>query len=195
MATRKVIITCAVTGSIHTPSMSPHLPVTAEQIAQNSLDAVRAGAAIVHLHARNPQTGQPDQNPALFEPFLRQIAQQSDAIINITTGGSQSMSIAERLRPAVHFQPEMASLNMGTMNFGHYPMLGRYKDLAGWEGIIPDITGSGARDSDIKRLTLIRRFRWSPQAARRRRKCSRRYLAIMKAHRIWALSICLSARY
>ena len=133
MATRKVIITCAVTGSIHTPSMSPHLPVTAEQIAQNSLDAVRAGAAIVHLHARNPQTGQPDQSPALFEPFLRQIAQQSDAIINITTGGSQTMSIAERLRPAVHFQPEIASLNMGTMNFGLYPMLGRYKDLAGWE--------------------------------------------------------------
>ena len=134
MAThRKVIITCAVTGSIHTPSMSPYLPVTAEQIAQNALDAIRAGAAIVHLHARNPVTGEPDQDPDLFAPFVRAIAQQSDAVINLTTGGSQMMSIDDRLRPAVRFKPELASLNMGTMNFGLFPMLDRYKDLGGWE--------------------------------------------------------------
>ena len=132
-AKNKVIITCAVTGSIHTPSMSPHLPVTAEQIAQAAIGAARAGAAIVHLHARNPVTGEPDQNPELFAPFLRAIAQQSDVVINITTGGSQTMSIADRLRPAVTFSPELASLNMGTMNFGLFPMLERYKELAGWE--------------------------------------------------------------
>ena len=128
-----IIITCAVTGSIHTPSMSPHLPVTAEQIAQAALGAADAGAAIVHLHARNPSTGEPDQNPELFKPFLKAIKQQSDVVINITTGGSQTMSIADRLRPAVEFQPELASLNMGTMNFGLYPMLRRYPELGGWE--------------------------------------------------------------
>lgn len=130
---KKVIITCAVTGSIHTPSMSPHLPVTADEIAQASIGAGEAGAAIVHLHARNPKTGEPDQDPALFKPFLEKIKSSSDVVINITTGGSQTMTIADRLRPVVEFQPELASLNMGTMNFGLYPMLGRYKDLQGWE--------------------------------------------------------------
>lgn len=134
MATmNKVIITCAVTGSIHTPSMSPHLPVTAEQIADAAIGAAEAGAAIIHLHARNPQTGEPDQNPDLFKPFLQSISQECDAVLNITTGGSQTMSIADRLRPAIEFRPELASLNMGTMNFGLYPMLDRYKDLSGWE--------------------------------------------------------------
>ena len=132
-ANRKVIITCAVTGSIHTPSMSPHLPVTAQQIAEASIGAAQAGAAIVHLHARNPVTGEPDQNPDLFAPFLRTIAAESEVVINITTGGSQTMSIEDRLRPAVRFKPELASLNMGTMNFGLYPMLERYKELSGWE--------------------------------------------------------------
>lgn len=130
---RKVIITCAVTGSIHTPSMSPYLPVTAEQIADAAIGAAEAGAAIVHLHARNPSTGQPDQSPEAFEPFLKIIRQRSDVVLNITTGGSQTMSIEERLRPAVSFRPEVASLNMGTMNFGLYPMLDRYTDLGGWE--------------------------------------------------------------
>ncbi len=129
----KVIITCAVTGSIHTPSMSPHLPVTAEQIAEAAIGAAEAGAAVIHLHARNPGTGQPDQNPALFKPFLQAIRQRSDAVLNITTGGSQTMCIADRLRPAVEFKPEIASLNMGTMNFGLYPMLERYRGLDGWE--------------------------------------------------------------
>lgn len=131
--TNGVIITCAVTGSIHTPSMSPHLPVTAEQIAQAALGAAQAGAAIVHLHARNPATGEPDQNPELFRPFLQAIRQQSDVVLNLTTGGSQTMSIADRLRPAIEFRPELASLNMGTMNFGLYPMLNRYPELTGWE--------------------------------------------------------------
>lgn len=130
---RKVVITCAITGSIHTPSMSPHLPVTAEEIAANAIGAAEAGAAIIHLHARKPDTGQPDQDPALFRPFLQSIKQQTDAVLNLTTGGSQTMSIEDRLRPAVEFSPELASLNMGTMNFGLYPMLQRYPDLGGWE--------------------------------------------------------------
>jgi len=129
----KVIITCAVTGSIHTPSMSPHLPITAEQIANAAVGAAEEGAAIIHLHARNPKTGEPDQSPELFRPFLQSIRAQCDAVLNITTGGSQTMSISDRLRPALEFKPELASLNMGTMNFGLYPMLGRYKDLGGWE--------------------------------------------------------------
>ncbi len=129
----KVIITCAVTGSIHTPSMSPYLPITADQIAEASIGAAKAGAAIVHLHARNTSTGQPDQDPELFAGFLRQISEQSDVIINITTGGSQTMTIEDRLRPALRFKPELASLNMGTMNFGLYPMLKRYPAIGGWE--------------------------------------------------------------
>jgi uncharacterized protein (DUF849 family) len=129
----KVIITCAVTGSIHTPSMSPHLPITSEQIADAALGAAEAGAAIVHLHARDPDTGIPDQSPDAFEPFLKVIRQRSNVVLNITTGGSQTMTIEERLAPAVQFQPEIASLNMGTMNFGLYPMLARYNDLQPWE--------------------------------------------------------------
>ena len=129
----KVIITCAVTGSIHTPSMSPHLPITADEIAQAAIGAATEGAAIIHLHARKPETGEPDQSPDLFRPFLRKISSECDAVLNITTGGSQTMSITDRLRPAMEFKPELASLNMGTMNFGLYPMLGRFKDLTGWE--------------------------------------------------------------
>src|ERR671929_1322537 len=113
-ASQKVIITCAVTGAIHTPSMSPHLPVTPEEIAEAAIGAAEAGAAIVHLHARNPTDGRPDQSPEAFAPFLRVIKQRSDCIINITTGGSPAMSVEERLRPAATFKPEVASLNMGT---------------------------------------------------------------------------------
>jgi uncharacterized protein (DUF849 family) len=132
--TGKVIITCAVTGSIHTPSMSPHLPVTAEEIAQAAIDAAEAGAAIVHLHARNPQDGRPDQSPEAFEPFLKVIKQRSGVVINLTTGGSPYMSVEERIRPAALFKPEIASLNMGSMNFGLFPMLKRFKDFKhGWE--------------------------------------------------------------
>ena len=128
-AARKVIITCAVTGSIHTPSMSPHLPVTAEEIADAAIGAAEAGAAIVHLHARNPVDGSADQSPEAFEPFLKVIKQRSDCVVNITTGGAATMSIEERLRPVSTFKPEVASLNMGSMNFGLYPMLNRYKEF------------------------------------------------------------------
>ena len=127
MAPRKVIISCAVTGSIHTPSMSPHLPVTAEQIAESALGAAEAGAAIVHLHARNPVDGRPDQSPEAFEPFLRSIKQSSNVVVNLTTGGSPYMTVEERVRPAETWKPEIASLNMGSMNFGLFPMLKRYK--------------------------------------------------------------------
>ena len=134
MAKSKVIISCAITGSIHTPSMSPHLPVTAEQIASSALEAADAGAAIVHLHARNPQDGRPDQSPEAFEPFLRVIKQSSNVVVNLTTGGSPYMSVAERVRPAAKWQPEVASLNMGSMNFGLFPMLKRYKEFKhDWE--------------------------------------------------------------
>lgn len=123
---RKVIITCAVTGAIHTPTMSPHLPITPQEIADAAIGASEAGAAIVHLHARNPQTGQPDQSPDAFAPFLQVIKQRADCVINITTGGSPTMLVEERVRPAAHYKPEVASLNMGTMNFGLYPMAERY---------------------------------------------------------------------
>jgi uncharacterized protein (DUF849 family) len=125
----KVIITCAVTGSIHTPSMSPHLPVTPAEIARGAIGAAQAGAAIVHLHARNPKDGSPSQDPGLFHEFLPQIAVASDVVVNLTTGGAATMSVEERLQPALQLKPEVASLNMGSMNFGLYEMLGRYKDF------------------------------------------------------------------
>lgn len=125
--TRKTIITCAVTGSIHTPSMSPYLPVTAAQIAEAAIGAAEAGAAIIHLHARNPEDGRPDQTPEAFKPFLQAIKQQSGCVVNITTGGAPTMTIAERILPAATWQPEVASLNMGSMNFGLFPMLGRFE--------------------------------------------------------------------
>lgn len=125
-APRKVIITCAVTGAIHTPSMSPHLPVSAGEIAEAAIGAAEAGAAVVHLHARDPEDGRPDQTPEAFLPFLQVIKQRSDCVVNITTGGAPTMSIAERVRPAATWQPELASLNMGSMNFGLFPMLKRF---------------------------------------------------------------------
>ena len=134
MARGKVIISCAVTGSIHTPSMSPHLPVTADEIATSALEAVAAGAAIVHLHARNPQDGRPDQAPEAFEPILQRIKQGADVVVNLTTGGSPYMPVEERVRPAARWRPEIASLNMGSMNFGLFPMLKRYKTFRyDWE--------------------------------------------------------------
>ena len=127
--TRKVIITCAATGAIHTPSMSPYLPVTPEQIADAAIGAAEAGAAIIHLHARDPNDGRPTQDPAVFAQFLPRIKSSTKAVINITTGGSPHMTVQERLRPAHHFKPELASLNMGSMNFGLYPMLDRFKEF------------------------------------------------------------------
>ncbi|MBA16864.1 MAG: 3-keto-5-aminohexanoate cleavage protein [Sphingomonas sp.] len=113
----KVIITCAVTGSIHTPTMSPHLPITPDEIAEQALGAAEAGAAMLHLHARDPNTGAPDQSPDLFRQFLPRIKQGCDAILNITTGGGLGMPIDQRLAPAVSLQPEVASMNMGSLNF------------------------------------------------------------------------------
>jgi uncharacterized protein (DUF849 family) len=133
-AKRKTIITCAVTGSIHTPSMSPHLPITAQEIAEAAIGAAEAGAAIIHLHARNPKNGRPDQSPNAFLPFLKIIKQRSNCVINITTGGAATMTIEERARPAAIFKPEVASLNMGSMNFGLYPMLERFRSFKhDWE--------------------------------------------------------------
>jgi uncharacterized protein (DUF849 family) len=125
----KVIITCAVTGAIHTPSMSPHLPVTPQEIAEAAVGAAEAGAAIVHLHARNPETGKPDQTPEAFARFLPRIKQATDAVINLTTGGAPYMTVQERVKPAEQFKPEVASLNMGSMNFGLFPMLNRFKEF------------------------------------------------------------------
>ncbi len=131
---RKVIITCAVTGSIHTPSMSPYLPITAQEIADAAVGAAEAGAAIVHLHARQPRDGRPDQTPDAFRAFVGDIKQRSDAVINITTGGAPTMTVQERMQPALQLKPEVASLNMGSMNFGLFPVLSRYKDFKhGWE--------------------------------------------------------------
>lgn len=133
-AKRKVIITCAVTGAIHTPSMSPHLPVTPEEIADAAIGAAEAGAAIVHLHARDPATGRPDQSPEAFAPFLPVIKQRSGCVINLTTGGAPTMSIQERVRPAATYKPEVASLNLGAMNFGMFGMLSRFKEFKhDWE--------------------------------------------------------------
>jgi uncharacterized protein (DUF849 family) len=131
---RKVIITCAVTGAIHTPSMSPHLPVTPDEIAEAAIGAAEAGATVLHLHARDPKDGRPTQDPAAFEAFLPRIKQSTKAVINLTTGGSPHMSVEERLRPAARLKPEVASLNMGSMNFGLFPMLDRFKNLEhDWE--------------------------------------------------------------
>ncbi len=131
---KKVIISCAVTGAIHTPSMSPYLPVTAQEIAEASIAAAEAGAAIIHLHSRDPVTGKPDQRPEAFTPFLKLIKQRSDAIVNLTTGGSPYMTVHERMQPAKVLKPEVASMNMGTMNFGLFPMLKRFKEFKhDWE--------------------------------------------------------------
>lgn len=140
----RVIITCAVTGAIHTPSMSPHLPVTPEQIAESAIGAAKAGASILHLHARDPEDGRPSPDPEIFRQFLGQIRSQTDAVINITTGGAATMSIEERIAGPLSLQPEMCSLNMGSMNFGLYPALDRFDQWQhDWE--IPYLDGSRDR--------------------------------------------------
>jgi uncharacterized protein (DUF849 family) len=130
----KVIITCAVTGSIHTPTMSPHLPLTPDEIAEQAIGAAEAGAAILHLHARDPKDGRPTPDPAVFMQFLPRIKQACDAVVNITTGGGHNMTVDDRLAAPLKASPEMCSLNMGSMNFGLYPMLSRYKEFKhDWE--------------------------------------------------------------
>jgi uncharacterized protein (DUF849 family) len=123
----KVIISCAITGSIHTPTMSEALPVTPDQIATQAVDAAKAGAAILHLHARDPRDGRPSPDPKIFMQFLPRIKQACDAVVNITTGGAVTMTVEERISAAQQLSPEMCSLNMGSMNFALYPMARRYK--------------------------------------------------------------------
>lgn len=135
MATKRTtIITCALTGAIHTPSMSPYLPVTPDEIIEEGVRAAKAGAAVLHVHARNPATGQPDQSVEGFARILPELKRRSGAVINVTTGGSPFMTVEERVKAAATFKPELASLNMGSINFGLYPMLDRYPDLKqDWE--------------------------------------------------------------
>jgi len=130
----KVIISCAVTGSIHTPSMSAHLPVTPDEIARQAIEAAAAGASVLHLHARDPIDGRPTPDPEVFMQFLPRIKEGCDAVVNITTGGGQGMSLDQRLAAALRASPELASLNMGSMNFGLFPALNRYSQFQhDWE--------------------------------------------------------------
>ncbi|MCW5623920.1 MAG: 3-keto-5-aminohexanoate cleavage protein [Burkholderiales bacterium] len=143
-ASNKVIITCAVTGAIHTPTMSPYLPITPDEIAEAAIGAAQAGAAIVHLHARESADGRPTQDPAVFKQFLPKIKAASNVVINRTPGGAPTMTIVDRLQPALQLKPEVASLNMGSMNFGLYEMLPRYKEWKyDWEQ--PYLAGSDDR--------------------------------------------------
>ncbi len=128
-ASQKVIISCAVTGSVHTPSMSPYLPLTPDEIATDAVAAAEAGAAILHLHARNPEDGSPTPDPDVFMQFLPRIKQQSDAVVNITTGGGLGMTLDERLAAPLRASPELCSMNMGSMNFGLFPILDKMKEF------------------------------------------------------------------
>jgi len=125
---RKTIITCAVTGAIHTPTMSDALPVSYDEIASQAVEAAEAGASILHLHARNPDNGAPSVDPDDFAPFLPRIKQSTDAVVNVSTGGSLTLSIQDRITPAKTFKPEMCSMNMGSMNFSFHPLAGRYDE-------------------------------------------------------------------
>jgi len=132
--TDKVIISCAVTGAIHIPSMSPHLPITPEQIAQEAIAAAKAGASSVHLHARDPETGEPTMDLGLFQEFCQEVHRKSDVIICITTGGAPTMTPEERMVAVKKFKPELASINMGSINFGLFPMMDKIQEYKwGWE--------------------------------------------------------------
>jgi len=149
-ASSKVIVSCAVTGSIHTPTMSDALPYKPDDIAAQAIGAAEAGASILHLHARDPATGRPSGDPAVYNQFLPRIKQSTNAVVNITTGGSVTMTIEERIAAAVAFSPEMCSLNMGSMNFALHPMADKYKDWKfDWEE--PYLRGS---DNNIFRNTF-----------------------------------------
>lgn len=124
----KILITCAITGSIHTPSMSPYLPITPDEITEQALGAAEAGASILHLHARNPETGQPSSRPEDFMAFLPRLKQASDAVLNISTGGSAVMTLEQRLAAPKRAEPEMCSLNMGSLNFALYPAAQKITD-------------------------------------------------------------------
>src|SRR5438034_8941262 len=124
----KVIITCAVTGAIHTPTMTPYLPITPAEIAEGAIGAWKAGAAIIHLHARDPKDGRPTPHPKVFMQFLPAIKAETDAVINITTGGGHNMTVQQRLEAPLAAKPEMCSLNMGSRNFGLFHIVGKYKE-------------------------------------------------------------------
>ena len=160
----KVIITCAITGAIHTPTLSDALPYTPEDIARQSIDAAAAGAAILHLHARDPETGAPTGNPAIFQQFLPAIHESTDAVINLTTGGSPEMSPEERLAAALKFSPEMCSLNMGSMNFAFHGMGAK---VAKWE--IPMGEDLYRRQREVHLQKHLRRHRAQLQPACRPR--------------------------
>lgn len=147
-ASNKVIITCAVTGSVHTPSMSPYLPFTPQQIVDDAVAAAQAGAAILHLHTRNPETGRPEQSIEGFMRFLPQIKQQTNAAVNLTTGGNPFLSVEERVKPAQLLKPEVASLNMGSMNFGLFPLVEKYGDKLKLDWEKPYLEGT--RDNIFK---------------------------------------------
>jgi uncharacterized protein (DUF849 family) len=153
---RKVIVTCAVTGSVHTPTMSEHLPITPDQIAAEAIAAAEAGASILHLHARDPVDGRPTPDPEVFMQFLPRIKQATDAVVNISTGGSSLMTVEDRLAAALRARPEMCSLNMGSMNFGLYPALDRYSDWKHeWEPKLLEATRDSIFRNTFKDIETI----------------------------------------
>ena len=155
---KSVIITCAVTGGIHTPTMSPHLPITPQEIARESIAAAEAGASIIHLHARDPETGKPDPRPETFMQFLPIIKQSSDAVVNVSTGGGLGMTIDERLAAAMRAKPEMASLNMGSMNFGIFPLLDKFSDWKhDWEPAFLEMTKDFIFPNTFKSIEYVLR--------------------------------------
>ncbi len=152
----KVIISCAVTGAVHTPTMSPALPVTPDQIAHQAIEAAEAGAAILHLHARDPATGKPTPDPEVFMQFLPRIKQSTDAVVNITTGGGMGMSIEERLAAPLRSSPELCSLNMGSMNFGMFPLVDRYKQFKhDWEAPFLESSRDGIFKNTFRDIETI----------------------------------------
>lgn len=156
----KIIISCAITGGVHTPTLSPHLPITPVQIAEQSIAAAQAGAAILHLHARDPRDGRPTPDPDVFMQFLPRIAERTDAVINITTGGSLSMTLDQRLLGALRAQPEMASLNMGTINFAFFGMAAKARAWQyDWEEPYIKSTDEGIFRNTFKDIrTIIERL-------------------------------------
>ena len=153
---QKVIITCAVTGSIHTPTMSPYLPVTPSEIVDAAVGAAEAGASIIHLHARDPATGKPSPDPKLFMDFLPRIKQQTDAVMNISTGGGLKMTLEERLEAAHAAKPELCSLNMGSMNFALHHIVPKYKEWQhDWEKGYLEDTKKGIASNTFEQIERI----------------------------------------
>lgn len=169
---KPVIVTCAPTGGIHTPTMSPHLPVTPEEIAQASVEAAEAGAAIIHLHARNPETGQPDPRPELFADFMSRIADSCDVVMNVSTGGGLGMTREERLRAAVATSPEMASLNVGSLNFGIFGMAEKYSQWKhDWEPAFLEMTRDFIFKNTFADLEYVVKELWQGHGTRFEFEC------------------------